>query len=236
MQTRYRLAAFCIFLFLAAQTFQELAYRFWIPASHGLADELLAYLLPIDEIRSLLIMGTIVVLIVPFAVIALRYRNRAPLASLLGIVFGAAFIGFEISHRSIDFFVIGQQWAREFASAPAPGRDLILQRYALWNEIATGWFFPLRLSYLLASCAFAVAAWTDRHSGRWYYLAPIAYGLNALRLLGRTLSTFAGQHWLDGLNDKLYFPIVFVINTLVLIWFLVLAKEEGVADEGSGSI
>jgi len=230
LRTRYRLAAFCIFLFLAAQTFQELVYRFWIPVSHGPADDLLAYLLPIDEVRSMLIMGTIVVLIIPFAVIALRYRNRAPLASLIGIVFGAAFIGFELSHRSLDFFVVGQQWARQFASTSGASPELILHRFALWNEIVRGWYFPLLLSYLLASCGFATATWTDRHRGHRHYLAPLAYGLNALRLLGRMLSTFAGQHWLDGLNDKLYFPIVFVINTLVLIWFLVLAKEEAVAE------
>src|SRR5271157_4114969 len=211
LRVRYRLAAFFVFLFLAAQTFQELAYRLWIPATNGPADELLNYLLPIDKVRSLLIMGTIVGLIVPFAVIALRYRNRAPLASLIGIVFGAAFIGFELAHRSVDFFVIGQ-WAREFASASGSQRELVLQRFASWNEMVRGWHFPLLLSYLLASCAFAVATGTDRHRGGWYSLAPLAYVLNALRLLGRILSTFAAQRWLDGLNDKLYFPAVFVIN------------------------
>ena len=226
MRTRYRLAAFCIFLFLAAQTFQELAYRFWIPASHDAADDLLAYLLPIDEIRSLLVMGTVVGLIVPFTVIALRYRNRAPLASLTGMIFGAAFIGFELSQRSVDFFVIGQQWARQFASTSGASPELILHRFALWNEVVRGWYFPLMLSYLLASCAFVAATWTDRHRSRWYYLAPLAYVLNALRLLGRILSMFAGQHWLDGLNGRFYFPIVFTINSLILIWFLVLAKEK----------
>ena len=226
MRARYRLAAFCLFLFLAAQSFQDIAYRFWIPVTHGPADELLNYLLPVDKVRALLIMGTIVALIVPFTVIALRYRNRAPLASAMGLLFGVAFIGFELSYRSVDFFVIGQQWALQFASTSGASPAIILHRFALWNGIVRGWYFPLMLSYLLASCAFAAATWTDRHRGVWYWLAPVAYVLNALRLLGRILSTFAGQHWLDGLNDQLYFPAVFVINTLILIWFLVLAREE----------
>jgi hypothetical protein len=225
LRARYILSAVCVFLFLTAQTFQEIASRFWIPAPRAPQDELLVYLLPIDQARSILVMGTIVALIVPFAVIALRYRRRTPLASILGFIFGAAFIGFELSYRSLDFFVIGQRWAHELASASGPQRELVLERFARWNEMVRGWYFPLMLSYLLASCAFAVAAWTDRQRGRWYYFAPIAYALNALRLLGRILSWFAGQHWLDGFNDKLYFPIVFVINAMVLIWFLVIANE-----------
>ncbi len=219
-----------MFLFLAAQTFQQLAYRFWIPVSHNAADDLLAYLLPVDEIRSLFIMMGIILLIVPFCVIFLRYRNRAPLASIIGLIFGGAFVGFELSHRSVDFFVIGQQWAWQFASTSGAAPEVILHRFAVWNGIVRGWYFPLLLSYLLASCAFAVATWTDRNRGRWYWLAPVAYVLNALRLLARILSTFAGQRWLNGLNDKLYFPIVFLINTLVLIWFLVLAREQ---DDGA---
>ncbi len=197
---------------VAAQTFQALAYWFCIPASQGPQDDLHIYLVPIDKVRAILIMGTIVVLLVPFVVIALRYFKVAPLASVLGVIFGAAFIGFELSHRSIDFFVIGAHLAPQFAAASTPERDMLLQRFIVWNEMAHGWYFPLMLSYLLASCAFAVATWTDRLKGHWYYLAPIAYILNALRLLGRILSTFAGQRWLDSFNDQLYFPIVFVIN------------------------
>lgn len=218
-------------MFLAAQSFQEIAYRFWIPVSHSPQDDLLVYLLPIDEVRAILIMSTIVLLIVPFVVIGLRYRNHAPLASVLGVIFGAAFIGFELSQRSVEIFFIGQRWAHDLASASGAERELILQRFTLWNEIVRGWSFPLRLSYLLASCAFAVATWADRQRGHWYYLAPAAYILNALRLLGRTLSTFAGQKWLDGLNDKFYFPGVFIANALILIWFIMLAREEPVANK-----
>jgi hypothetical protein len=225
---RYIAAGVCILLFIAAQAFQEASYRFWIPASHGPQDDLLAYLLPVDRARAILIAATIVALIVPYAVIALRYVSVAPVMAMVGLVFGSAFIGFEIAHRSMDFFVVGMKWAREFAATGAgPERNIILQRFALWNEMVQGWYFPLMLSFLLASCAFATATWKDRNRGWWYYLAPIAFGLNALRLLGRMLSTFAGQAWLDGLNNNLYFPAVFTINTLLAVWFFRLAGEHG---------
>ena len=84
MKARYVASGLCILLFIAARTFQQFAYWLWIPVSHGPQDDLLAYLLPIDRVRAILIMSTIVVLIVPFVVIAIRYFEVAPLASLLG--------------------------------------------------------------------------------------------------------------------------------------------------------
>src|SRR5271157_2251194 len=95
-ESRHIAAGLCILAFVCAQTFQELAYWLWIPAPHGLKDELQTYLLAVDQARALLVGGTILLLIVPYAVIALRYMKNAPMASLLGLIFGAAFIGFEI--------------------------------------------------------------------------------------------------------------------------------------------
>jgi hypothetical protein len=232
----YVLGGICIALFIAAQTFQQSAYRFWIPISQGPQDDLLTYLLPIDRARAILIMSTIVMLTVPFVVIALRSFKAAPVASILGLVFGVAFIGFETSHRSLDFFVVGGKWADQFAHAGSSAeREAILQRFALWNEMVQGWYFPLMLSYLLSSCSFAVATWKDKGRGRWYYLAPIAFALNALRLLGRLLSNYAGLKWLDGFNGSLYFPAVVTIDTLLVVWFFFLARQAAAENLTSGA-
>lgn len=59
----------------------------------------------------------------------------------------------------------------------------------------------------------------------WCSLAPLAFSLNALRLLGRLLSTFAGPSWLGALNDKAYFPVVLILNLLLVVWFFQLAKS-----------
>lgn len=194
-------------------------YLWWIPTSHGPQDDLRAYLLIADQARALAVGGTILLLMVPYVVIALRYIKASPMAASLGLIFGAAFIGFEITQRSIDFFVVGAKWAHDFPNASQIQREIILNRFALWNEVVVGWTFPLRLSVLLTSCCFLAATWTERRKGRWYVLAPVAFALNALRLLGRLLSTFAGQGWLNGFNGKLYFPAVFVTNLLLALWF-----------------
>jgi hypothetical protein len=41
------------------------------------------------------------------------------------------------------------------------------------------------------------------------------------------LSNYAGQTWLDGLNGTLYFPVVLTIDTLLIVWFLLMARQAG---------
>jgi hypothetical protein len=113
----YFVAGVCVLAFILAQTFQELAYRLWIPASHGSADDLQSYLLTVDQARAAMVGGTILLLVVPYVVIAFRYIETSPVTAVLGLIFGVAFVGFEITQRSIDFFVIGHQWARQFQNA-----------------------------------------------------------------------------------------------------------------------
>lgn len=216
--------------FLLTQIFQQFAFRVWLPATTTPEQELLAYSLPIDKARALAVLAGIVLLLVPFAAIALRYRRVRPVASVLGFTFGTGFVGFELLHRSIDFFVVGRHWAAQLQAATGAQREVILQRFAEWNQFAQGLYFPLMLSYLLASACFAFATASDRHADKWYWLAPVAYSLNALRLLARMASTYAGQHWLDGFNNELYFPAVFTINTLLAIWFFYTARRGGNAE------
>jgi succinate dehydrogenase/fumarate reductase cytochrome b subunit len=134
-----------------------------------------------------------------------------------------AFIGFEFTARAMDFFVVGQSWANAFhASGSSVEKAMIVHRYVLWSDMVRGIYFELMLSFLLASCAFFYATLQDQD--RWSRLASLAFALNALRLLGRISSTFAGQRWLDALNDSAYFPIVFVINCMLAAWFFHLAN------------
>jgi hypothetical protein len=221
--TNYLIAGVCVLAFLAAQAYQHLAYSSWIPAAKSPDDELRNYLLPVDRVRALLVGGTILALLVPYAVIAIRYFEAAQVASVLGLVFGAGFVGLEVTQRSIDFFVVGEKWARQMGSASGSERESILRRFALWNELTRGWYFPLLLTHLLASVCFLAATATELGKGGWFYFAPLAFALNALRLVGRIAGTYAGVAWLEPLNGRLYFPAVLVINGLLVLWFFSLA-------------
>lgn len=213
----YRLAGVCLCLFLLTQVFQELTYDFWVVEPSTALQDLTVRLLALDQARALAVMGGIVLLMVVYAVVALDHARRAPVAALLGFTFATLFVAVELLHRGFDFFAISRQWAPELAgAATAVQRDTVLARMDAWNRWIPGLFFPLMLSALLASTCFAIA--TMSGLGRWNRLAPVAFGLNALRLLARLLSTFAGVTWLAPFNDKAYFPAVLTINTLLAIW------------------
>jgi hypothetical protein len=113
----YFVSDLCVLFFVLAQTFQACCCWFWIPSARSPQVQLLTYLLRIDQVRALMVMASIVSLIVPYCVIALTGRKNAPLASLRGLIFGAAFVEFEVSARSIDFFVVGQHRAHHLQAA-----------------------------------------------------------------------------------------------------------------------
>lgn len=224
----YRLAALCVLLFVAAQVFQEVALLLWIPAAQGPEPQLLAYLSTIDRVRAVSILYSIVLLLVAYAVIAVRYWSRLPVVAMLGFSGMLGFVGFELLHRSIDYFVVGRDWAVMLqATTDTEARDDILRRYALWSGFARGLYFPLMLSYFASSIAFCYATMGDK--GTWARIALFAFALNALRLLARMASTYGGVTWLDPINDTLYFPFVFVINGLIAAWLLHLAKASRVS-------
>jgi hypothetical protein len=178
-----------------------------------------------------LVMISILSLVVAYVVVALRYWRVAPVLSALGLVFGAAFVGFEITGRSFEIFVVGQRWAPAFqASTDSMERAAILRRFVLWNESIRGWHFPQLVAHLLAAVCFGVATLRDTDS--WRRLATLAFFLNALRLLGRLLGTYGGQAWLAGLNDRYYFPAVGAINLMLVIWLFHLVKMESAEPAG----
>lgn len=141
------------------------------------------------------------------------------MADDIGFAGVLGFIGFELLHRSIDYFVVGRQWATAFdASGDAGTRHDILATYAAWSSFARGLYFPLMLSYMGSSVGFLYA--TMRDTGVWARVASFAFGLNALRLLARLMSTYGDATWLDPINNTAYFPFVFVINALLAVWLL----------------
>jgi hypothetical protein len=206
----YAAGAAGILAFVLAQTFQEIAYALWIPASHGPADDLRIMLLTVDRVRALAILATILGLLVPYAALAIDRFRGAPLSSVLGLIFVAMFVVAEVLPRSIELFV----FARGGAS---------VDQWVQFQQIEHGWYFVIMSAYLLASIAFAVATW--RGEGRWHWLAPAAFVLNALRLVGRLASTFAGQTWLDALNGAAYYPVVLVVNGALFAWFVLEAAN-----------
>jgi hypothetical protein len=83
-------------------------------------------------------MGGIVALLFPYVTIALTRFRVAPASYVLGVIFGTLFVTAELFHRSLDVFVISMHWATDYRLSDT-GRDLIIQRYELWNQMIQGW-------------------------------------------------------------------------------------------------
>jgi hypothetical protein len=214
-----RLAGLGLCVFLATQIFQALCFVLWLPEAQSAAADLTSRLGWIDRARALAVLGGILALTVTYVVVAMDRFARAPLASALALVFTLFFIVLELAHRGIDFVLVSQQWASAFATATgAAERAAILERHALWESVTGALYLPLMLSGLLAWSCFAIATWRGE-SGRWDWLAPLAFSMNALRTLGRLLGSYTevpGMGVFNGL--PVYVVLVLTINGLLATW------------------
>ncbi len=220
-----RLAGLGLCAFLATQAFQALCFFFWLPETQDAALDFALRLGWLDRTRALAVLAGILALTVTYAVIAMDRFARAPLVSALALVFTLFFILLELAHRGIDFALVSQQWAPAFAAATQPAeRALLLERHALWSAVTGALYLPLMLSGLLAWSCFALATW--RGEGRWAWLAPLAFSLNALRTLGRLLGSYTDVPGL-GVFDSLpvYVVLVFLINGLLAAWLFWRAAD-----------
>lgn len=214
----FRLAAFGVCVFVASQLFQAMCFVFWLPETQSAAADLTMRLGWLDRARALAVLAGILALAPMFVVIAWDRFPRAPLASALGLVFALFFIAFELGHRGVDFALASQEWSSAFAAATGTAeRDAILERHALWGSITGALYLPLMLSGLIAWTCFAIATW--RAEGRWFWFAPLAFSLNALRTVGRLLGSYTdlpGMGIFNGL--PVYVVLVLVINGLLAAW------------------
>ena len=224
-----RLAALGLCFFLATQLFQALCFVLWLPEAQSAEADLTARLSGLDRTRALAVLAGILALGVTYVVVAMERRARAPLASALGLAFTLFFIALELLHRGVDFALVSQQWSEAYAAATgAAERSLLLERHSLWDGLTRALYLPLMLSGLIAWSSFALATW--RGEGRWYWLAPLAFSMNALRTLGRLLGTYTAMPGMGIFNGlPVYLALVLTINGLLAAWLFWRAREMEVA-------
>jgi hypothetical protein len=183
-------AALCVAFYLAVQTFQFVVRRIAGVPAGA----------PLDEARAVLLLVSHFALVPLYAAVALRRFRHAPAAAVCGVLFGALFVLFELAYRSIEVFV------------PGP--------IARWDEIVEAWYFPLLGAHLLSTTAFTVACWPRAGDDGWQAVAAAAFGLNALRLVGRMLGGYAGVAPLAALSGPAYFPAMATVLALLLAWLV----------------
>lgn len=215
----FRWAGLCVCLFLATQIFQGLCLLVWLPPPDSVAAALGNRLHLLDVARRLAVLGGLLAMAVPYAVIALDRFARMPVASLLGLVFALFFLLLELLHRGLDLAIVSQEWAVQFAAATdAAQREALENRFRSWESATRGIYLPLLLSGLIAWTCYAIAAWNG-DGERWSRLAAIAFAANAARVLARILVAYAGATWLSftgGLH--VYLVLTITIYGTLAVW------------------
>jgi hypothetical protein len=215
----YRLGAACCIYYVAAQLTQEITFHFGLNVSASGEAEILQRLLPLDQLRAVLILlgFTFVPIVAAYASVALlRYRGR-PASSLLGFAFSLLFVGTEASVRSIDLFLISRKWAVLYQAASSEGlRNAIAAQIQIWDECVGALYFGLLGVHLLSSGCFAIARW-DRED-KWNRIVALGFVLTAVECASRIAESYLGQTWLSGANYAAYFPIVLLNFGSLAIW------------------
>lgn len=188
-----------------------------LPGTESAAEALAQRGQVLDHWRAILVLVGLLLLAVPYAVIALDRIRLAPVSATLGFAFGVLFLAIELVYRGVELVIIHQGLAPELLAAGVARREAILGEYAAWNELVVALYLPLLLAGLIASVCFALATW--RGEGRWHRIGSLAFSLNALRLVARLLGGYAGVSWLAPFNSlPAYLTGVVVVNALLATW------------------
>lgn len=202
----------CVLIFILSQIFQQ-----WVFANYPLGSDLASQLSALGQsfhiARSTAVLLSIISLMFPFTFIAFQAKDQ--ILRTLIIVFFSFFVLLEVSYRSVELFVVQLSWSQQ-AGDPA-----VIGRFSVFQEVKTAVYFPLLISHGIAS---GLAAWAIpfRGADRWL---KFALGVNAIRLVLRTLGMFVGIGWMNWLTGTNYFGFMLIVFLPLMIWFFLRSRN-----------
>jgi hypothetical protein len=149
-------------------------------------------------------------------------RNR----SAQGLTFTAFFTFFllEVMLRSVELFYVQMQLPVDYVQGSATVRAGILAFVTQFRKIQGALYFPLGVSWMLASFTLA-RLYPSRPA--FHNLIKIAFYFNGVRLLMRTATGYLGVNLFpDPIYDTLYLPMVFVVFGLSALWLFQSIRHE----------
>lgn len=218
----HRVAAALVALaYVAIQTFQWYAFGH-LPAAATPAAQLLQGPLPLNLTRAALMLLAFPGLLYLFAVTCALVERRRPACARAALVGFFVFCLLEIQLRSVEFFyVFGHLPAQYAAATSALERGSVLAAQATFAAVQSALYFPLGMAWLTGSVLVCVGLGARRLD----WLAQVAFGLNAVRLLLRTLDVYLLGLKFDALYDALYLPLVVLTFVPLAAWLLLRGDE-----------
>lgn len=201
-----------VLIFILSQIFQQ-----WVFANYPLGIDSVSQLSTLGQsshiARSTAVLLSIISLMFPFTVISFQAKDQ--IVRTLIIVFFSFFVLLEVSYRSVELFVVQLSWSQQ------AGDPSVVDRFDLFQEVKSAVYFPLLMSHGIAS---ALAAWTIpfRGADRWL---KFALGMNAIRLVLRTLGMFVGIGWMNWLTGTNYFWFMLIVFLPLMTWFFLRSRS-----------
>ncbi|KZC17230.1 hypothetical protein RHOFW510R12_14000 [Rhodanobacter sp. FW510-R12] len=216
----HRLAAAAVaVLYIAIQSFQSFVFT-RLPEAEGTVQALLQGPLPLNLARATLMLLSFFGLAYLYLVACGLAFRRKPLAAVAAFLGFFAFCLLELQLRSVELFYVYLELPKLYQAATAAGQVRVLEIQSVFQAVQHALYFPLGLAQALGSIALCAALGGHRFD----WLARLAFGLNAARLLLRSLDVYVLGTRFDTLYSVLYLPLVYVIFGATVAW-LCLRRE-----------
>lgn len=199
--------------YLLAQAFQQYVFL-WGPLGNvsGMEDLIIAGQHTLNYIRHYLIYGSMILLIPAFIFLGIRFFNVNKWLSILASVSMVLFCLIELAYRSVWLFRVMPVLGARYVTAFAEEREIIALKYAAFFETVHVIYVPLLFFLFTGSVLLGLLA---LRTHEWLLL--VAMTLSGIKNAGRLL----GYMGLTGLNvwsDRLYFPFVVMIFSVLIAW------------------
>lgn len=208
--------------YLAAQSYQYVLFTNGALTSASALDALHARVTLHGRILSIGILISFLVLPNYYLAIATCLGRRRPVATVMGLFFSLMFVFIEIVQRSIDYFLITDQWAASPAGMGGAVGETLAARAQLWGEITIAVYVPLLVAHLLGSLYFLPA--TRALDRPWRLILSGALILNCLRLAVRLAEYGCHAPWLVSLNQSLHYPLSVLVFGSFSVWLLAVRQ------------
>jgi hypothetical protein len=209
-------------VYLAAQSYQYVLFTNGALTSASALDALHGRLTLHGRTLSIGILISFFLLPNYYLAIAACLGRRRPAATVTGLFFSLMFVFIEIVQRSIDYFMITDQWAASPAGTAGAVAETLAARAQLWGEITIAVYVPLLVAHFLGSLYFLPATRALDHP--WRLILSGALILNCLRLAARLTEYGCHASWLHSLNQSLHYPLSVLVYGSFAVWLLAVRQ------------
>jgi hypothetical protein len=214
MQAPYKVVAFSLVFYLAAQIFQQYVLLLGpLSSVSGLEESIIAGQHPLNYARYVFVLFSMFLMVPGFLLLGLHFYKKDHMIAILAIIFFMFFCLFEIAYRSVQLFQVMMVWGKKFTEATPVERESLITMFQDFYGTVNALYFPLLLSLFLGS--FFLFCLSVKSYADWP--VSVAMGVSSIQQLSR-LSGYTPFYFLDVFKGPWYFFMVLITFGLLIFW------------------